>query len=99
MSGRSAVLIHQLLGAAAALQGGGLHLLLQLLEGPDLDLPYPLAADAVVLAQILERGRVVAEPALDQDVAFALVQPLDRLAQQLAALAQLLLIGKAGLLV
>ena len=41
---------------------------LQLLEGADLDLAHPLARDAVLLRQVLERRRLVLQPALDQDV-------------------------------
>jgi len=36
-----------------------LHGLLELLEGAHLDLAHPLAGDAVLLRQLLERGRVV----------------------------------------
>jgi hypothetical protein len=60
-------------GDEAAFEGGGLDGLLQFLEGADLDLPDALAGDAVLLLQVLERGRVLLEAPLGQDVALALV--------------------------
>src|SRR5689334_14111320 len=67
-----------------------LHGLLELLEGAHLDLAHPLAGDAVLLRQLLERGRVVPQAALDQDVALALVQCLQRRGEQGLAPGQLL---------
>jgi hypothetical protein len=53
-----------------------LHGFLQLFEGSNLDLTHAFARDAVLLRQILERGRIVLQPSLDQDVTFAFVQGL-----------------------
>src|SRR5579883_2186169 len=76
----------------------GLHRLLQLLEGPHLDLAYPLARDAVLLAEFLERGRVILEAALDQNVALAVVQRFQRPGEQRLAAAELLAVGDQRLL-
>ena len=75
-----------------------LHRLLQLLEGAHLDLAHPLAGDVVLLRQILQRGRIVLQPPLDQDVALPLVQRLQRAGQQRLAAGQLLAIGERALL-
>ena len=53
-----------------------LHGFLQFFEGANLDLTHAFARDAVLLRQILEGGRIVLQPSLDQDVPFALVQGL-----------------------
>src|SRR5579872_5679956 len=78
---------------------GALDRLLQLLEGAHLNLPHALAADIVLLAQILERGRLLAQPALAEDVAFPLVERAHGLGQQLAALAELLAVGERRFLI
>ena len=74
----------------AALDGGRLHRLLQFLEGAHLDLPHPLARDAVLLRQILERRRVFLQSPLGQDVALAVVEMRHRLFEEIAPEAQLL---------
>ena len=89
---------HGRLGLQPAFGDLCLHCLLELLEGADLDLAYPLARDAVLLRQLLERGRIVLQPALDQDVPLALVQRLERTGQQRLAAGQFLAIGVGGLL-
>src|SRR6516165_7989690 len=55
-------------------------LLLQLLLGADLELASALAAEAEVLAELLERHRPIAHDALLDDVALALVEARERLA-------------------
>src|SRR2546423_377657 len=73
--------------------------LLQFLEGTHLDLADALAGDAELLREILEGGRVVLEPALDKDVPLAIGQELHRLAEEVAANAELLALAEPGLLV
>src|SRR3546814_2691283 len=63
-----------------ALGGQRRHALLQLLEGPGLDLAHALAAHAIFLAQLLQSQRIVAQAALAQDMPLAvgeLVHGLD----------------------
>src|SRR5438874_7646983 len=74
----------------ATLDGGRLHRLLQFLEGAHLDLPHPLARDAVLLRQILERRRIFLEPPLGQDMALAVVEVGHRLFEEVAPQPQLL---------
>jgi hypothetical protein len=50
----------------------------ELLEGARFDLAHPLPANVKTVAQILERGRVVAQMPLAEDVALALVQAIGR---------------------
>jgi hypothetical protein len=50
----------------------GLHRLLHLLEGAHLDLAHALARDAELARQVLERDRVVGQPARLEDAALAL---------------------------
>ena len=52
----------------------------------------------VLLRQVFERRRVVAQPPLGQDMALAVVQMGHRLFQQIAAQSQLLAIGQHGFL-
>src|SRR5487761_1775329 len=87
-----------LVGDEAALDGGGLDRLLQFLEGADLDLAHPLARDAILLREVLERGRVVAQSALGQDMALAVVEVRHRLFEEVAAQPQLLAISEARFL-
>ena len=47
---------------------------LELLEGTHLDLANPLAADVILLGQILERRRAFLQAALDQDVPLTIIQ-------------------------
>src|SRR5580692_2353663 len=75
-----------------------LHRLLQLLERPHLDLPHPLTRDIVFLRQILERRRIVLQPALFEDVAFPRVQRLQRGRQQGLAPAEFLLLADRAFL-
>src|SRR4029077_15609160 len=75
----------------------GLDRLLQLLEGAHLDLAHPLARDAVLLRQILERRRVVAQAALAEDMTLALVEMRHRFFEQIAAQSQLLALAEPGL--
>src|SRR5438309_11858865 len=74
-----------LMGDETTFDGCGLDGLLQLLEGSHLDLSDPLARDAVLLGQILERRRVVTQTALGQDMALAVVQMGHRLFEQVAS--------------
>ena len=66
---------------------------LQLLERADLDLPNAFAADAIDLAQILERLRLVDQPTLGQDVLLAVVEAVHRLDQQLVPNLALFIVG------
>src|SRR5579872_2365170 len=77
-------------GDQPALDRGGLDRLLQFLEGAHLDLTHPLARDAVMLRQILERRRVLLEAPLAKDMAFAVVQVGHRLFEEITPEAQLL---------
>src|ERR1700737_4490752 len=86
------------MGNEPALNRGGFDRLLQLLEGTDLNLAHALTRDAVSLRQILEGGRVLAQPALREDVAFAVVQMRHRLFEEVAAQPELLPLAEAGLL-
>src|SRR3546814_1290565 len=70
----------------AFLYGGVADRLLQLLEGAHLDLAHTLAADAVFLREVLQRGRVVLQTALLQNMTLALVEVGHRGLQQRAAL-------------
>src|SRR5437763_12565585 len=83
----------------APLEGACFDRLLQFLEGAHLDLADALAGDAELLREILEGGRVVLEPALDEDVPLAIRQELHRLAEEVAANAELLALAEPGLLV
>ena len=47
------------------------HRLLDLVKGPHLKLADPLAADAVFLAKLLQRLRIVLQPPLGENMAFA----------------------------
>ena len=89
---------NRLMRDQAAFDRGGLDRLLQLLEGAHLDLADPLARDAVLLRQILERRRVLLEAPLGQDVALALVEVGHRLFQQVAPQPQLLALAEHGFL-
>src|ERR1700680_4599844 len=48
-----------------------IHCVLHLLEGPHLDLAHALARDAEFLGQLLERDRLLREPARRAEAAFA----------------------------
>src|SRR5258708_163243 len=61
--------------------------------------PDAPAAGVVGRAQTLGRGWVVGRPALEQDVALALVEAAPRVVEPLAGLAELLAIGQLDLLV
>ena len=75
-------------------QGAGRpHGALQLLERPHLDLAHALAADAVLLRQVLERRRVLLQTALFQDVPLALVEAGHGFHQQCVAHARLFCLG------
>src|SRR5690349_14138872 len=77
---------------------GVLHRLLQLLEGAHLDLAHAFARDAVTLAEFLQRGRLVLQAPLAQDVALALVQVLHRVVEKILTLAQLFALRQHSLL-
>ena len=79
----------------ALLGDPGLHRLLQLLERPDLDLPDPLAGDVIFVRQIFERGRIVLQSPLYQDIPLPLVQRLQRPREQRLAAGQFLAFGDA----
>ena len=76
-----------------------LHRPLHLLEGAHLDLTHALARDAELHRQILERDRVVGEPARLEDVPFALAEHSERFAKRLLAVLQLLALGQPRFLV
>src|SRR5438094_315018 len=86
------------MGDEAALDGGGFDRFLQLFEGAHLDLAHALARDAVLLRQILEGGRVVAQTPLGQDMALTVVQMGHRLFEQVASQPELLALAEPGLL-
>src|SRR5215208_7932712 len=94
----SAVKRSSLMRDQAALDCRRLDRLLQLLEGAHLNLAHPLARDAVLLRQILERRRVLLEAALGQDVALAVVEVGHRLFQEVAPQPQLLALAEPGFL-
>src|SRR3546814_15983332 len=73
----------------ALLYGGVAERLLHLLEGAHRVRAHTLAADAVFLREVLQRGRVVLQTALLQNMTLALVEVGHRGLQQRAALAQL----------
>ena len=56
----------------------GFHRLLHLLEGAHLDLAHALARDAELARQVLERDRVVGQPARLEDAPLALVEHVER---------------------
>ena len=66
---------------------------LQLLERAHLDLADALAADAIDLAQFLERLGLVGEAALHQDMLFAVVEAFQRGHQQVVADLAFLILG------
>src|SRR5215469_10222131 len=86
------------MGDEATLDCGGFDRFLQLLEGAYLDLAHALARDAVLLREIFESGRVVAQPAFGQDMTLAVVEMGHRLFEQIAAQPQFLPLPKPGLL-
>ena len=59
------------MGSNADVLGGRFHGLLDLLEGPGLQLANPFAADAVEPAQFLEGRRIVPQIALGENVVVA----------------------------
>src|SRR5712692_7984280 len=75
-----------------------LHRLLHLLEGAHLDLAHALARDAELVGELLERDRVVDQPARLEDATLALIEHGERLAERLAAVVGLLVLGEPGLL-
>src|SRR5260221_548815 len=81
-----------------AIYGPSRHGLLQLVEGTDLDLSDPLARDHVLLGQLLKCGRILLQPALDENVSLAHVQRLERTAEQGLAASELLALGDGGFL-
>src|ERR1700686_4338375 len=82
------------------LQGGDvvLHRLLHLLEGAHLDLAHALARDAEFGGQVLERDRIVGQPARLEDALFALVKYVERRDQRLVAVVAFLALGQDFLL-
>src|SRR6478672_7198090 len=66
---------------------------LQLLERAHLDLPDALAADAIDLAQFLERLGLVGEAALHQDMLLTIVEAFERGHQQVMADLAFLILG------
>jgi hypothetical protein len=91
----SFAVMNVLVGDEAALDRGGFDRLLQFLEGAHLDLANALARDAVLLREILERGRVLPQAPLGQDVALAVVQMRHRLFEQVTAQSELLPLAEA----
>src|SRR2546422_10974594 len=77
------------------LHGGDavLHRVLHLLEGAHLDLPHPLARDAELVSKLLERDRIIREAPRLEDAPLALVEHVERLAERLAAVVELLALG------
>src|SRR6202022_300253 len=60
-----------------------LHCLLHLLEGADLDLADPLAADAEFGRELLQRDRILGQPARLEDAPFAVVEDVHGFAEEL----------------
>src|SRR2546430_12693635 len=62
-----------------------LHRVLHLLERAHLDLAHALARDAEFFGELLERDRILGEPARLEDAPLAVVEHAQRLAERLAA--------------
>src|SRR3546814_273626 len=84
------------LGAQGA--GGVEDRLAQLLHGAYLDLTHPLARDVELVAQRLQRHRLLAQAPLQDDLALAVGEAFQRLVEQLAAQGELVRIREQGLL-
>src|SRR5262245_23951446 len=67
-----------------------LHRILHLLEGAHFDLAHPLARDAELVGELLERDRVVGKPTGLKNPPLAVIEHAERLAQRLAAVVELL---------
>ena len=76
-----------------------LHRLLYLLEGTHAYLAHALARDAELGGEVLERHRLVGEPARLEDAPLALVEHGERRGERLAAVIELLARGERRLLV
>src|SRR2546430_12566020 len=71
-----------------------LHRVLHLLERAHLDLAHALARDAEFFGELLERDRILGEPARLEDAPLAVVEHAQRLAERLAAVAGVLGLGR-----
>src|SRR5262249_12652702 len=76
-----------------------LHRPLHLLEGAGFDLPHPLARDAKLGREIVQRARLLGKTARLEDAPFAFVEHRQRFAQRLPAVLGLLAVGKLRFLV
>src|SRR3984957_3173957 len=72
----------------------GLHCLLPLLESAHLDLPHPLARDAEFGRELLERDRIVGQPAGLEDAPLAGIEHAQRPAQRIHANVRFLAVGE-----
>src|SRR2546425_7046138 len=70
-----------------------LHRVLHLLERAHLDLAHALARDAEFFGELLERDRILGEPARLEDAPLAVVEHAQRLAERLAAVVEVLVLG------
>src|SRR5262249_24545459 len=80
-------------GREPPLQRALLDCALKLLEGAHLDLAHPLTGYAELAGEILEGGRVILEPALDEDAPLTVVEQRHRLVEEIAADAEFLAIA------
>jgi hypothetical protein len=71
---------------------------LQLVECAHFDLTHAFAADAILRRKLLERRRLVLQPALSQNVPLPLVEVLHRFDQQIVAVIFFLGVRQDGLL-
>ena len=68
----------------------------QFLQCVPLDLSHAFARNTVMQGQLLERRRLVHQPALIHDVAFAVIQHAPRIGQLCLSAAQILAPGQEG---
>src|SRR5437899_13044724 len=71
-----------------------LHRVLHLVERAHLDLAHALARDAEFFGELLERDRILGEPARLEDAPLAVVEHAQRLAERLAAVVEFLVLGQ-----
>src|SRR5262245_33047662 len=88
------------LRGGARFHGGDviLHRFLDLLEGPDLDLPDTLTRNTELVRELFERDRVVRQPSRLEDAPLALVEHVERLAKRLVAVIGFFTFDQPGLL-
>ena len=73
------------------------HGLGNLLESVHLDLPHAFARNTKLDRELVERGRIIRQPARLKDAALALIQQVERLRQRAAAVLRLLALGQTCL--